>query len=758
MLGSSAIASNRAPQREKSSSPAFRWLTVLAPGVIVLAAVAAYHNGFAGQFIFDDSVSITENPTIRHLWPIWNVLSPPATAGVGGRPVVNLSLAVNYALGGRTVQGYHALNLAIHILAGLTLFGVARRTLLRQVLRGRFDTSAPRLALAAAVLWAVHPLQTEAVTYVSQRAESLMGLFYLLTVYCFIRGTESVRSGLWFTLSLVACLLGMASKEVMVSAPLLVLLYDRTFVAGSFREAWTRRWRLYLALAGTWLLLGHLMTDLPHRGVGYGLGVTWWAYALTECQVIMRYLRLAVWPYPLVFDYGTDIMIRHAVEAAPYALILLLLVAGVVVALKRWPTIGFVGAWFFAILAPTSSVVPVANQPMAESRMYLPLATVIVLVVLGIHALVARRSMVVFSAVALGLGFLTARRNEDYRSGLSIWSDTVAKRPNNVRALNNLGFVLADAGRAREAIARYEQALRLKPDFAPAHLNLGNALSRMGRLPEAVQHYEEALRLKPDYAEAHYGLGNALTRAGRAREAVAHYEEALRLRPDYPEAHNNLGLLLAQAGRMTAAIAHYEQAFQLDPDYAEAHYNLGTVLLQVGRVSDAMVQFEQTLQLKPDYVAARCNFGSALFQLGRVQEAIEQFKEAVRLQPDYADAHYDLGNAFAEAGKLTEAKEQYEQALRLRPDDAEAHNNLGLVLFQLGKAAEAKKQYEEALRLKPDHAEAHNDLGIVLFQLGKAAEAKKQYEEALRLKPDYAEARDNLTKPQAIQQPDAPKN
>jgi protein O-mannosyl-transferase len=185
----------------------------------------------------------------------------------GGRPVVNLSLALNYALGGSNVWGYHALNLAIHIiLAGLTLFGVVRRTLLRPALRERFSPSAARLALVVAVLWTAHPLQTEAVTYVSQRCESLMGLFYLLTLYCFVRGADSQRCGWWFTLSVVACLLGMATKEVMVTAPLLVLLYDRTFVTGSFRKAWTRHRRLYLSLAGTWLLLGYLMAGLHYRG------------------------------------------------------------------------------------------------------------------------------------------------------------------------------------------------------------------------------------------------------------------------------------------------------------------------------------------------------------------------------------------------------------------------------------------------------------------------------------------------------------
>ena len=287
----------------KSSSSGFSRSTGLAGVAIVLAALVAYYNSFSGPFIYDDVVSITENPTIRHLWPVGRVLSPPAHLPVTGRPLLNLSLALNYALSGNAVWSYHALNLLIHILAGLTLFGLVRRTLLRQgnggqalqqpVLSKQFGEASMPLAFAVALLWVVHPLQTECVTYVTQRAESLMGLLYLLTLYCFVRGAESARtlnaerrtpnaespttnyelptterrrlsdysSSLWMLASVGACLLGMASKEVMVSAPLMVLLYDRTFVAGSFRAAWQNHWRLYLGLAVSWLLLGFLVAS-----------------------------------------------------------------------------------------------------------------------------------------------------------------------------------------------------------------------------------------------------------------------------------------------------------------------------------------------------------------------------------------------------------------------------------------------------------------------------------------------------------------
>ena len=345
----------------------------LAMAVIVLAAFGAYCRTFSVPFFFDDIFAIVENPTIRPPGAVWDILSPPNDgSGVMGRPLVNLTLAINYALGGTAVQGYHIFNLLLHVASSLTLFGTVRRTLRQPDLCAQFGTAATSLAATAALAWAVHPLQTESVTCVIQRTELLMGLFYLLTLYYFIRSVEADSWRGWPVLTIGACLLGMASKEVMVSAPLMVLHYDRTFVAGTFRAAWQQRRRFYLGLAATWLLLGALLLSIGgSRGTtaGFGLGITWWPYALKQCEAIVLYLRLSFWPHPLVLDYGREV-VSNPLAVAPQAIALLFLVAGMVIALWRRSALGFAGFWLFAILAPSSSVVPLLTQTMAEHRMY----------------------------------------------------------------------------------------------------------------------------------------------------------------------------------------------------------------------------------------------------------------------------------------------------------------------------------------------------------------------------------------------------
>jgi protein O-mannosyl-transferase len=709
-------------QRAPAATPArvttsrFDWTALACAAALAAATALAYGGIFAAPLIFDDVPAVAENPTIRHLG---SAFQPPIDMTVSARPVLNLSLALNYAVGGTEVRGYHATNLAIHILAGLALFGIVRRTLVR-----RGSPAASPVAFSAALLWLLHPLQTESVTYVVQRAESLMGLFYLLTLYLFIRGAESETqaSRPWCIMSVAACLLGMATKEVMVSAPLVALLYDRAFLAGTFRDAWRRRWPVYAGLAATWLILPYLVVSAHGRGgsAGFGAGVPWWSYAMTQVPAVIHYLRLSLWPHPLIFDYGSSLE-HPSLRVAACAIGVAFLAAAAARAFFRNSAAGFVGASFFALLAPSSSIVPVATETMAEHRMYLPLACVVVLVVAVIYRWLGRAALPLCLVLAAVLFWATTMRNAVYSTEEGIWRDTVAGRPYNERAHNNLGYLLSRMpGRSGEAIAQYEEALLLKPDYGQAHDNLGFALAAVpGRLGEAVVHYEEAVRLLPDDAEAHYNLAVALaSMPGRSDEMIARYTEALRLRPDYPEAHYNLGCaLLAIPGRQDEAVAQFEDALRLKPGLADAHYNLGRALETAsGRQDEAVVQYREALRLKPDFPEAHYSLAAALQSSpGTMDEAIGQYEEALRLRPDFFQAHFGLASALqAIPGRQEEAATQFEAALLLKPDNATVHLDLALVLLKLpGRSEEAVAQLNQAVLLQPDNDVARRILARI---------------------------------------------
>ena len=295
--------------------------------------------------------------------------------------------------------------------------------------------------------------------------------------------------------------------------------------------------------------------------------------------------------------------------------------------------------------------------------------------------------------------------------GFSVAFNLLASVECCAEAHNNLGSMLSRrTGRIEEAIAQYEQALRINPDYAQAHCALGMALAQAGKPQEAIREYEYALQLEPDFADAHVSLGVALEKLGRLEDAIRHYEEALRIKSDDTEAHVNLGTALLTQGNARDAMAHYEEALRINPDSAEAHINLGNALLTQGNARDTMAHYEAALRLNPDSAKAHMSLGSALLVQGRVSEAIDRYEEALRLKPDSAEAHDNLGIALAQARRLPEAMKHWEEALKLKPDDVEAHMNLGKALQAQGRVPEAIQHYQQALKLRPDFAPAKNAL------------------------------------------------
>jgi tetratricopeptide (TPR) repeat protein len=555
------------------------------------------------------------------------------------------------------------------------------------------------LALAVALLWTVHPLQTESVTYVVQRAESLVALFYLLTLYCVICGATAAkpafppaadqaatlprpvsrvpRAGLWYAAAVLACLLGMAAKEVMATAPLVVLLYDRTFLAGSLAEALRRRWGLYLGMAATWALLAYLVlsTGLVGRTATIETSDSW-AYACTQPGVILHYLRLCFWPSPLHIRYHWPYA-TTAMEILPGAVVLAVLAAATLWGLIHRTAWGFLGACFFLILAPTSSLI-VLKQPAFEHRMYLPLAAVVTLVVLGGYAALTalgERGKIVggglVAAVCLGLAILSYQRNGVFQSEISIWADTVAKDPTDAEAYNNLGVALAKLGKRDEAIACYRKALEIEPDYAYAQRNLGENLYQQGKLDEALLHCRKAVESDPDYRDAHFSLGNVLFLQGHYAEAVLCYRKALAIDPAYADAHGNLGFALEKQGKPAEAIAQYEKALELNPSQADAHENLSRVLYERGKVAEALAHWREVLRVRPERrlvldAAAWVLATSPDASLRNGAEAVALAQRAMQLSGgrDLVVCNI-LAAAYAEAGQFPQAVAAAGQALDL---------------------------------------------------------------------------------------------
>ena len=589
-----------------------RRATWLAAVLIALSALAVYSNSFQGDFVFDDISWIVINPTIHQLWPLGEVLFPANKDFASGRPVLNLTLAIDYAISGTNVLGYHVVNLAIHILAGLLLFGIVRRTLVMPVLGGRFAAAATPLAAAVALVWIVHPLQTAAVTYVIQRTESLVGLFYLLTLYCVIRGATSTRSRWWYLAAVAACVLGMGTKEVMATAPIVIWLYDRTFLSGSFRGACKARGILYLAMVATWGVVAWCLISTGFHSGSTGFGTaefTAESYALTEPGVIVHYLQLVFWPVGMCLDYGWPAA-TTAGAILPPALLLIGLAGLTVWALFKHPPLGFLGAWFFLILGPTSSFVPIRDAAF-DHRMYLPLAAVVALVVIcgfavwdrfaereraGRSISSVRRWAVPIGfvmAAVVGLGWATMRRNDLFASGEEIWKDVLARNPTSARAHNNLAAKLLDDGKVDEALVQCRRALALRSRYADAESNLGLALERLGKTDESLVDYRRALEFDPQQRSALSLLAHALEKRGQTEEAAGLYRRFLEIAPENAEAHFELANCLRKNGKLGDAIRAYKSAIELAPDYPAALDHLAAAYAAAGQFPLAVATAKQ---------------------------------------------------------------------------------------------------------------------------------------------------------------------
>ena len=663
-------------------TPAWKWLL---PLLLVVAGTVVYSNSFSGVFLMDDYSAITGNLDVRHVFPLkmkWRVLT-------------DLTFKITYAVGGVNPAYYHAGNILIHVFAGLFLYGIVRRTLLFPSLSQNFGRAAPWLAFVTAAIWIVHPIQTASVDYICQRYESMMGLFFLMTLYCFIRGVDlhARHPRFWCDLAIVACVLGMGTKEVMAMAPIILFLYDYFFAAGSFREVLRIRWRLHAAIFCT---LGVLLMFILLASFGHAIGeetmfarMSPWVYLLTETEVIVHYLRLAFTPFSLCFDYSWP-----PVESLWKVIMPVLFMVGML-SLTIWCVwrriaSGFPMVWFFLILAPTSSFMPLGDMAF-EHRMYLPLAGIIGLSVISVYWFFLRTNcdngagfrwkevagIILAVLIVIIFGILTFHRNIVYHSAETLWLDVVEKKPQNVRALTNLTIELlklekvADAERvSRQLLERLNVARQ--PDSSgyqasgmmvhyqsTVHDRLGFALLCAGKTDEAIGHFNEAVKLRPDDGITRHNLGLAFFLAGRTNQALTELEFILSRTPDRVSTLSFVAFIFAKQGNFVGAIERYRKAIEIDSSCLSAKCELAWILATCP--NDSIRNGAEALNLAREVSSSTLNASyHALDVLAAAYAETGMFDEATRIA--------EKAKVIAST-RITERKEHHGAGSMGRADD-----------------------------------------------------------------------------------------
>ena len=539
----------------------------------------------------------------------------------------------------------------------------------------------------------MHPLHTQAVTYVIQRSESLMGLFYLLTLYGLVRCGEATTTGgrrfLWAAVAVVCCAAGMATKEVMVTAPLVALLYDRTFLAGSLPAALRRRWGLYVALAGTWLVLAGLIQpdQLVHERGSAGFAmqqISPLGYALTQPGVILRYLQLSLWPVGLCLDYAWP-PAAGVGRIAPAAIVIAAALAATAWALWRRTWFGFVAACFFLFLAPTSSIMPIRDLAV-EHRMYLSLAAVVVLAVFIVGPMVNRlptagRAAALMSVpvVASMLLLATIARNHDYRGEVAVWRSVHRVAADNPRPMANLGahYLRRSPSKMDLPAFYYGEALRLDPQMVEALTGMAVISQRRGDLDGAAAYLTRALQSAPEYAPARDNLGVVLHQQGRLDLAAEQFRIVLMVWPLRAATHHNLANVLGAQGNLDEAIDHYHEALAINPNLTIARHQLARAFEATGRWHEALGQYRAALGVDEAGVASLCEL--AWFLATCPDAGLRQPGEAVGLaqRADALTGHRHphvldvLAAALAADGKYDQAVATAQRALDAAPKQAD---------------------------------------------------------------------------------------
>jgi tetratricopeptide (TPR) repeat protein len=612
--------------------------------LIIGIGIIIYSNTFNASFHFDDTRFIIENPFIKDfgyflesesvdLKAESDNLSPDVKNYFRTRMVGFFSFWTNYRLGGLDVRGYHAANLAIHIINAMLVYLIVAITFKTPMLVGSpMKVRSEHIALFSGLLFVAHPMQTEAVTYVLQRLVVLAAMFYLLSTVSYIGARlsekKSCKCGL-YAVALISAVLGMKTKENVFTLPLAIALYEFMF----FRSTFKRR-VLYLAP----LLLTMLIIPLAYTGLNTGAGgtgavldgatrldqeVSRWDYMYTQFEVVAKYIGLLLLPVKQNVDHG-HILYHSFFEPAVFMSFLFLLgifVLGIYLLYSSRITdyglriAAFGIFWFFLALSVESSVLPI-GESMVEYRVYLPSAGFLAAgVVLFFTFFRMRRpyaNKAILPLLFLAVVVLSAAahaRNTVWQSEVKLWEDSVRKSPENARAHVNLGLAYSEVSLQEKSIEHYLIALENDPEHvhAEAHNNLGVLYSSKGMFDKAIKHLWAALKFKPDHAEAHSNLGIIYDKQGRHEESVKEYLTALRIAPESAEIHNNLGIVYGKMGRHEEAEHEYRVAFGIRPDYAEAHNNLGVTYFNTGRLDEAIREYKTALGIKPDYEDAKHN-------------------------------------------------------------------------------------------------------------------------------------------------------
>ncbi len=733
--------------------------------IILLVSFAVYFNALFNNFVYDDLTQVLENPWIKSIRYIPNIFSSSVwsfksaeTISNYYRPMMHMIYMFNYHVFGLRPWGFHLVNILFHAGISVLVF-IIFSMLLRQSRTENAPSSFPQkegfigglfsAPFIAALLFAVHPIHTESVTWIAGLPDLSFTFFYLLAFYLYARYGSQFKAG--YLLSVVSFSLAVFSKETALTLPFILIAYDYACRRGEGNLFhYLKRYIAYLAVGGIYLILRiHALGGLAPRVRHFEL--TGYQYAINVFPLFRDYLGKLLFPVNLnAFYVLHPISSLSGMKGILSLAITLLFIAISIISLIKKKGVVFLGLLFILVpLLPVLYIPGVGENTFTERYLYLPsfgfAVIASLLVISAVNAI--KRPVVVAVALFLVVGIYsigTIKRNTVWKDEYTLFTDTTRKSPDSAQAHARLGKALLDKGLLDQAIEQYKISLSLNPINPGALNNLGNCFARKGMIDEAIAKYQAALLIKPSHVLSMLNLGIAYQKKGWLDKAIEEFLSAAKIEPDFADAYVDLGVAYEKKWGIDRAIEQYQVALSLDPDSADAHFNMGRAFFIKGWLDKAIEEFRAAARLQPDLAEAHNNLGSAYSKAGFLEKAVQEFQTAARLKPDLAEAHNSLGSAYSRMGSLDKAIEQFQIAIKLKADYADAHDNMGHIFSKKGLTDEAIEQYQIALKLNPDNGETHYNAGVAFIKKELPDKAIEQFQTAIRLQPDFADAHNNL--------------
>ena len=557
--------------------------------LIVVLGCLAYINSLNNEFVYDDQRLIVDNVYVKNWAHIPDILSKDIGAGIREpynfyRPITMLTYMLNYALGGLRPNGYHFTNMLLHILVALSLYLFGNILLRNNV-----------ISTIASILFIVHPLHTEAVTYISGRADLLAALFMMLSCSLYIKYLHGGNK-FHYVAILASYLCAILSKEYSLILPIFILLYH---VAFKERIAVFK----FLSLIGIGTIYVFSRGFFLHFSAAKPVLAT-----VTVAQrlpgffvALINYVRLMLLPFGLHMEYGSQLFSWADPRTITGIALFLFLLLYVLKKRNEGGVVFFSITWFLIGLLPVSNIYPI-NAYMAEHWLYIPSIGFFLIAAKGLEFLYRNASFKFFAvtcviALAAGSTYLTMRQNGYWKNELVFCERTIAYSPDSVGAYNNLGLEYAKKGESQKAIDAYKKCIELNPDNKDAYVNLGILYFRMHREVDAIEAYQKAIALDPNLAEAYNNLGNAYSAMGRKEDALKSYQKAIEIWPYFADAYNNLG---SESEDPDEAIKAFQKAIELNPDHKYAYYNLSEAYRRIGKIEEAERLYKKAKEVNPD--------------------------------------------------------------------------------------------------------------------------------------------------------------